>query len=268
MTFPTRFQQWSSLFGKKDSSLWPCVDFQGLNQISKQDRYPLLLISDLLDAPWKAQVYTKIDLRHVYHLVRISPGDEWKTAFWTNYGSFEWLVMPEGFTNAPTAFQRFMNNIFSDMIDIHSHHIFGWHPHLFWQYFLTQKLMFGKYSADSMLMDFLPVQTKCEFHVTSCEYLRYMLSPEGLTMASNKVQIIPDWPVPQKVKVIQYVLGFTNFYHRFIFGYLEITVLLTCLTCKGTPWHSSDECHSAFEALKKGFHHSSGPYPLDPGHSN
>ena len=103
---------------KKDGSLRLCVDFRGLNQISKKDRYPLPLISDLLDAPRKARVYTKIDLRHMYHLVRITEGDEWKTAFRTRYRSFEWLVMPEGLTNAPAAFQRFMNDIFADMIDV------------------------------------------------------------------------------------------------------------------------------------------------------
>jgi len=66
---------------KKDGSLRLCVDFQGLNRISKKDRYPLPLISDLLDTPLKERVYTKIDLQHTYHLVWISPGDEWKTAF-------------------------------------------------------------------------------------------------------------------------------------------------------------------------------------------
>src|SRR5882672_5120554 len=71
---------------------------------------------------------------------------------------------------------------------------------------------------------------KCEFHITSCKYLRYMLSPEGLTMAPYKVQIIPDWPEPQKVKDIQSFLGFTNFYRCFIYGYSEITVPLMCLT--------------------------------------
>ena len=59
----------------------------------------------------KAQVYTKINLQHTYHLVHITAGDEWKTTFQTRYGSFEWLVMLEGLTNAPTAFQQFMNNI-------------------------------------------------------------------------------------------------------------------------------------------------------------
>ena len=81
--------------------------------------YPLLLISDLLDAPWKAQIYTKIDLKHAYHLVQIAEGDEWKTVFRTRYGSFEWLVMPFGLTNSPAAFQRFVNDIFSDLLDVY-----------------------------------------------------------------------------------------------------------------------------------------------------
>ena len=62
------------------------------------------LLLDLLDAPKKARVFTKIDLRHAYHLVRIAEGEEWKTTFCTCYGSFEWLVMPFGLTNAPATF--------------------------------------------------------------------------------------------------------------------------------------------------------------------
>jgi len=115
----------SSLYGilvlfvkKKDGSLCLCVDFRRLNCISKKDRYPLPLISDLLDSPRKAQVYSKINLCHAYHLVCIANGDKWKTAFRTRYGSFEWFVMPFGLTNAPTAFQQFMNNIFSDLLDV------------------------------------------------------------------------------------------------------------------------------------------------------
>ena len=68
---------------KKDGSLHLCVDYWGLNKITKKDHYPLPLISDLLDTPRKARLYTKIDLRHAYHLVRIAEGDEWKTTFCT-----------------------------------------------------------------------------------------------------------------------------------------------------------------------------------------
>ena len=103
---------------KKDGSLRLCVDFRGLNKISKKDRYPLPFISNLLTTAGKARIYTALDLRHAYHLVRIAEGDEWKTAFRTRYGSFEWLVMPFGLTNAPASFQRFMNDIFSDLLDV------------------------------------------------------------------------------------------------------------------------------------------------------
>ena len=80
-----------------------------------------------------------------------------------------------------------------------------------------------------------------------------MLSPNGLTMASNKVQIIQDWPEPCKVKDIKSFLGFANFYRHLIYGYSRITVPLTRLTCKGVPWHVTDERCSTFNALKKAF---------------
>ena len=90
---------------------------------------------------------------------------------------------------------------------------------------------------------------KCEFHLTSCKYLGYILSPEGLTMAPYKVQIIQDWPTPLKVKDIQSFLGCANFYHHFIYGYSKITVPLMPLTCKGAPWNFSNECCCNTNAL-------------------
>ena len=95
-----------------------CVDFRGLNKITKKDQYPLPRITDFLDSPCKAWFYFKINLRHAYHLIQIQEGDEWKTAFHTRYGSFEWCVMPFGLTNAPAAFQCLMNNVFLDLLDI------------------------------------------------------------------------------------------------------------------------------------------------------
>ena len=103
---------------KKDGKLRLCMDFRGLNRIMKKDQYPLLLISDLLNAPHKARIYTKINLKHAYHLIRIAKGDKWKTTFRTCWGSYEWNIMPFGLTNAPAAWQQFINDILADMIDI------------------------------------------------------------------------------------------------------------------------------------------------------
>jgi len=237
---------------KKDGSLRLCVDFRGLNKITKKDRYPLPLISDLLDSPSRAKIYSKIDLWHTYHLVRIAPGDEWKTAFCTHYGSYEWLVMPFSLTNAPAAFQRFINTIFADMLDvcvvvyldnilIYSEDMESHQQHV--REVLRRLQLHGLFAK----------LEKCEFHSDSVEYLGYCLSPDGLTMSPDKIQTISDWPEPRKVKDIQSFLGFANFYRRFIFNSLDIVVPLTRLTRKDAPWNFSEDCRCSFSALKHAF---------------
>ena len=237
---------------KKDGSLCLCVDFRGLNKITKKDRYPLPLISNLLDSPSRAKIYSKIDLRHVYHLVQIALGDEWKTTFCMRYGSYKWLVMPFGLTNPPATFQHFVNTIFADMLDvcimvylddilIYSEDMESHQQHVREVLHCLQlHCLFAK-------------PEKCKFHSDSVEYLGYHLSPEGLMMSPDKIQTISDWPEPRKVKDIQSFLGFTNFYRQFIFNYSDIVVPLTRLTCKDAPWNFSKECHRSFNALKHAF---------------
>ena len=229
---------------KKDGTLRLCVDFHGLNKITKKDRYPLLFISDLLDAPSKAHIYTKIDLCHVYHLVHVAEGDKWKTAFCTCYGSFEWCVMPFSLTNAPATFQRFMNSIFSDLLDdilIYSTDSAAHKKHV------------CKVLCCLHLHSLYAKLEKCEFHSSSVKYLGYQLSTNSLSMSSNKVKAISNWPEPRKVKDIQSFLGFTNFYHHFIFNYSKIVVPLTRLTHKDAPWDFTPECCSTFLHLKSTF---------------
>ena len=96
---------------KREGDLRTCIDYRAINRITKKNRYPLPLISVLLDQVKGAQIYTKLDLRGAYHLIRVREGDEWKTAFKTRFGLFEYQVMPYGLCNAPAAFQHFINDV-------------------------------------------------------------------------------------------------------------------------------------------------------------
>ena len=97
---------------KPDGTLRFCVDYRGLNSMTIKNRYPLPLIDEILDRLIGAQVSTKIDVKNAYYRLRIREGDEWKTAFQTRYGLFEYLVMPLGLTNAPASFQSYINGVF------------------------------------------------------------------------------------------------------------------------------------------------------------
>jgi hypothetical protein len=104
---------------KADGSLRLVVDYRHLNNITIKDRHPLPLQEELIEKLKHAKVFTKLDLRSGYNNIRIKEGDEWKTAFRTKFGHYEYTVMPFGLTNAPAVFQHFMNDIFRDLLDIY-----------------------------------------------------------------------------------------------------------------------------------------------------
>jgi hypothetical protein len=95
-----------------------CVDYRKLNDITIKNRYPLPNITELRDQLSRAKIFTAMDLRDGYHLIRIKLGDEWKTAFRTRYGHFEYTVMLFRLTNALAIFQELINNVLRAHLDI------------------------------------------------------------------------------------------------------------------------------------------------------
>jgi hypothetical protein len=94
-----------------------CVDYRGLNKVTIKDRTPLPLMTELRERLAKATIFTLLDLKNGYNLIRIKEGDEWKTAFRTRYGLFEYTVMPFGLCNAPGTFQSMINDVLRDLLD-------------------------------------------------------------------------------------------------------------------------------------------------------
>lgn len=229
-----------------------CVDFRGLNAITKKNRYPVPLIQDLLDRVQGCKIFTVIDLVSAYSHVRIKEGDEWKTAFRTHLGLFEHLVVPYGLTNAPAAFQAFIQDVLRDILDICC------------VVYLDDILIFSRTQEEHdrhvrLVLDHLRAAglcanpAKCEWDRSEVEYLGFIISADGIKMNPKKLTTIVDWPEPSSVKDIQSFLGFTNFYRRFIDHYSEITVPLTRLTRKDVPFVFDKPARDTFETLKRCF---------------
>ncbi|XP_078518423.1 LOW QUALITY PROTEIN: retrotransposon-like protein 1 [Lissotriton helveticus] len=251
---------------KKDKSLRTCIDYRALNLVTRKNRYPLPLISELLDQVKEAHVYTKLDLRGAYHLVRMAEGDEWKMAFRTRFGLFEYQVMPFGLCNAPAAFQHFVNDILREFLD------------RFAVVYIDDILIFSKNMEEHvshvrtilecLLKNQLYVKLeKCVFHTTKVEFLGFILSPDGVSMDESKLKAIRDWPAPSTVKEIQSFLGFANFYRRFIQNFSEKVSPITRLLRKKEKFVWGSEAEGAFQFLKESFISApilQHPDPLEP----
>ena len=243
------------LFAKKPGGgLRFCIDYRGLNAITKKDRYPLPLIRETLAALGKAKWLTKLDVSAAFHKIRVAKGEEWKTAFRTRYGLYEWNVCPFGLTNAPATFQRYINWTLREFLDD------------FCSAYIDDILIFTNGSrkdhrekvgkvlqrlAESGLQ--LDIG-KCEFETKSTKYLGYIIDVgNGVRMDPEKTAAIRNWKAPTTVKGVRSFLGFANYYRIFIRDYSTIAIPLTDLTKKGKEFQWSTEADAAFEALKAKF---------------
>ncbi len=238
---------------KKGGDLRPCIDYRGLNEITVKFRYPLPLVPSALEQLRSAQFFTKLDLRCAYNLIRIKEGDEWKTAFSTTTGHYEYRVMLFGLVNSPSVFQSFINDVFRDMLD---HYVIVYIDDIL---IYSETLQEHIQHVRSVLQHLIKYQLyakleKCEFHTTSDTFLGYIISQEGVAMDEGKVHAVLNWPLPSNIKELQRFLGFANFYRRFIRGFSSIAAPLTNMTKKGShrlQWTAA--AHKAFDQLKRQF---------------
>jgi transposase InsO family protein len=235
---------------KPNGKLRLCVDFRRLNEITIKNRYPLPNISELRDRLSHAKIFTALDLRGAYNLIRMKEGEEWKTAFRTRYGHYEYTVMPFGLTNAPATCQALINNVLREHLDI------------FVVAYLDDILIYSRNEKEHtehvrtvlrllQQHDLLVDPDKCKWHQEELEFLGCIVGKNGVKMSPKKIEVVKNWPTPTTVKEVQAFLGFVNFNRQFIQNFSKIAIPLTELTKKENAFEWTDKADKAFHTLKE-----------------
>ncbi|WVZ63718.1 hypothetical protein U9M48_013326 [Paspalum notatum var. saurae] len=182
-------------------------------------------------------------------------GDEWKTAFKTKFGLYEWLVMPFGLTNAPSTFMRLMNEVlrafigkfvvvYFDDILIYSKSLPEHMDHL--------RAVFDALRAARLFGNI----EKCTFCTDRVSFLGYVVTPQGIEVDEAKVQAIRSWPTPTTVSQVRSFHGLAGFYRRFVPNFSTIAAPLNELTKKGVAFRWGKPREDAFNLLKDKLTHA------------
>ena len=235
---------------KKDGRWRMCVDYRALNRQTIRDRYPLPRIDDLLDRLGKARHFTTLDLASGYHQIAVKDEDIPKTAFRTQRGQFEFVVMPFGVTNAPATFQRMMNSIFKEELDdsvlVYLDDI------LIFSRTLQEHIQHIRGALEKLRAAQLYARLhKCAFFQQKVEYLGFDVSSQGIQPSPEKVRTVVEWPRPCSVKDIRSFLGLAGFYRRFIKEFSLKAKPMTELTKEKVPWKWTQTEENSFNELKK-----------------
>ena len=223
-------------------------DYHYLNEWTIKNNYPLPLISQLVDKLKGCKLFMKMDLWWGYNNVQIHKGNEWKAAFTRHKGSFEPLVMYFGLCNSPATFQKMMNEIFHNMLDV-------------CVVYIDDLMIFtstdNQEEHDKIVLkvlrrlcdnDLFVKPEKCRFRVTEVNFLRMIVSCDGIKMDPEKVNAILKWPEPMNVKQARAFLGLGNFYRHFIEDYAIISRPMGDII-----FNFGDKEKALFEALKAAF---------------
>ncbi len=213
------------LVRKKSGDLRLCVDYRSVNAKTKKDAFPLPRIEESMDALSGAKIFSVLDLQSAYNQVEVAEEDRPKTAFTTPFGLFEYLRMPFGLCNAPSTFQRLMQQAFDgDIFNI-------------LLVYLDDIIVFSKNVEDHLtrlervfqrLQEFgLKLELrKCKFFQKEVSYLGHRISADGVATCPDKVDAVKTWPVPTTVRELRAFLGLASYYRRYVKGFAAIAAPL------------------------------------------
>lgn len=225
------------------------IDYRKVNDKTISDRYPIPNINEILDKLGRCMYFTTLDLASGFHQIEMDPRHIQKTAFTVENGHYEFTRMPFGLKNAPSTFQRVMDNILKDLIGkvclvylddiiIYStslqEHLEG----------ITQVFRRLREANFKIQMD------KCEFLRKEISFLGHIINSEGIKPNPAKIDAIKNFPLPKTRTEIKAFLGLVGYYRKFIKDLAKLTKPLTQCLKKGATIQIDQKYSEAFETCK------------------
>ena len=246
---------WASptvIVSKKDGTARFCVDYRRLNAVTVKDCYPLPRQDDTFDrlSPNKMHFISSLDCKDGYYHIPMSPNSIKKTAFTSQHGLFEFVVMPFGVTGGPSTYQRMMDVLMSGlrfecvMVYLDDLIVFS---NSFEKHLNDLEQVFKRLASANIKLK----GSKCQFLKDEISFLGHIVSKEGISVDPVKVQKLLDLPIPKTLRELRAFIGLASYYRRFIPGFATISAPLNRLTKKGVSidsWNSV--CTEAFNSLK------------------
>ncbi|KAK3106610.1 hypothetical protein FSP39_023509 [Pinctada imbricata] len=244
---------WASnivLVTKKDGRVRFCVDYRKLNDVTLKDAYPIPRVDDCLEALSGAKWFSSMDLNTGFWQIGMADEDKEKTAFLTSMGLYQFTVMPFGLVNAPSTFERLMEDVLrklqwqeclvyiDDIISISSDFEEGLQR--------LERIFLRLQDANMKLKP-----SKCILFQKKVNFLGHIVSECGISTDPIKVEAVQTWPRPRTPKQVRSFLGLCSYYRRFVQGFADIARPLHKLCEKGAKFVWTEECDSSFENLKQ-----------------
>nr|CAI5868931.1 unnamed protein product [Callosobruchus analis] len=225
------------------------VDYRKLNEKTIDDRYPIPNITDILDKLGRCNYFTTLDLASGFHQIELHPNSIPKTAFNVENGHYEFVRLPFGLKNAPSTFQRVMDNVLKELQGkvclVYMDDIIIFSTSL-QEHISNLKKVFQKLKGAGLKIQI----DKCEFLCKSVEFLGHVVTPEGIRPNPKKIEAIKKFPIPKTAKEIKSFLGLIGYYRKFINNFAHLTKPLTHCLKKNVKIQHTPEFIKCFETCK------------------
>lgn len=240
------------LVRKKSGDLRLCVDYRAINKLTIRDNYPVPLIDDCIEYLDGKKCFSLLDLKSGFHQVFMEEKSIPYTSFVTPQGQFEFLKMPFGLKNGPSVFQRFITNVFDDLLRKNEIVVYM-DDILVATTTPTEHLVILKKVFDRLRQYNLEINLqKCHLLKKSIDFLGYRADKNGIRPNGTHCSTIKDYPIPKNLRELQSCLGLFSYFRRFVPSFSRIALpLLNLVRSKpDKPFIFDNNCEKAFIELK------------------